>query len=417
MEKELKIAIVGAGVSGLIAAKVLESHGFEPTVYEASDRAGGRVKTDIVNGYQLDHGFQVLLDAYPMAKQYLDYSTLELGTFLPGATLFRNGKQVTLGDPLRSLSLLIPTLTSGIGTFGDKWKIFKLNNELKKKSVDTIFSEPETTTLSYLQDKGFSKEITNDFFRPFFSGIFLEPDLSTSSRMFQFVYKMFGSGNAVLPKAGIEAIPKQLVSKLAKTNFVFNSCVSSAIDGKLVFSNGKEELVDYTIIATEASQLVSNLRNQETIWKSCDTLYFKTAEKTIQKPLIGLITDADALVNNIFYHSSMQMAHSGGDNLLSVTIVKPHKLSESELVKSVQKELTSLCGIKETTFLKRYKIKRALPNLSNIQYDIDSTETRLTSKTFLAGDQLLNGSLNAAMLSGERAAHAVLQTINDSIVS
>ena len=228
---------------------------------------------------------------------------------------------------------------------------------------------------------------------------------------------MFGSGNAVLPKAGIEAIPKQLVSKLAKTNFVFNSSVSSAIDGKLVFSNGKEELVDYTIIATEASQLVSNLRNQETIWKSCDTLYFTTAEKTIQKPLIGLLTDADALVNNIFYHSSMPMAHSGGDNLLSVTIVKPHKLSESELVKSVQKELTSLCGIKETTFLKRYKIKRALPNLSNIQYDIDPTETRLTSKTFLAGDQLLNGSLNAAMLSGERAAHAVLQTINDSIVS
>ena len=65
----------------------------------------------------------------------------------------KNGKQITLGDPLRSLSLLIPTLTSGIGTFGDKWKIFKLNNELKKKSIDTIFSEAETTTLSYLQDK------------------------------------------------------------------------------------------------------------------------------------------------------------------------------------------------------------------------------------------------------------------------
>lgn len=413
----MKIAIVGAGVSGLIAAIVLESNGFEPTVYEASDRVGGRVKTDIVNGYQLDRGFQVLLDAYPMAKQYLDYSSLELGTFLPGATLFKNGKQITLGDPLRSLSLLIPTLTSGIGTFGDKWKIFKLNNELKKKSIDTIFSEAETTTLSYLQDKGFSKEIINDFFCPFFSGIFLEPDLSTSSRMFQFVYKMFGSGKAVLPKAGIEAIPKQLVSKLTKTNFVFNSSVSSAIDGKLVFSNGKEELVDYTIIATEASQLVSNLRNQETIWKSCDTLYFTTTEKAIQKPLIGLVTNADSLVNNIFYYSSIPMEHKGAEDLLSVTIVKPHKLSENELVKSVQKELTSLCGIKETTFLKRYKIKRALPNLSNIQYDIDPTETRLTSKTFLAGDQLLNGSLNAAMLSGERAANAVLQTINDSIVS
>lgn len=416
MEKELKIAIIGAGVSGLVAAKVLESQGYEPTVYEASDSAGGRVKTDVVNGYQLDHGFQVLLDAYPIAQRHLDYSGLELGTFLPGATLFKNGKQVTLGDPLRNPSLLLPTLTSGIGTFSDKWNIFKLNSELKKKSIEIIFNEPETTTLQYLRSKGFSDAIISDFFTPFFSGIFLEPDLSTSSRMFQFVYKMFGTGNAVLPKAGIEAIPKQLLAGLTKTTFVYNSRVTSCNDGTLLFSDGKEEIMDYTIIATEASQLVPNLRNQETSWKTCDTLYFTTKEKIIDKPLIGLITDAEALVNNLFYHSSLPMEHSGADNLLSVTIVKKHGLPESELVKRVQFELNSICNISGTTFLKRYHIKRALPNLSNIQYTMDPTETRLTSKVFLSGDQLLNGSLNAAMLSGELAANAVLQTINDSIV-
>ncbi len=417
MKEKLKIAIVGAGVSGLIAAKVLESQGYEPTVYEASDRVGGRVKTDVVNGYQLDHGFQVLLDAYPMAKKYLDYNNLELGKFLPGATIFKTGKQVTLGDPLRSLSLLFPTLFSGIGTVADKWKIFKLNNELKKKSIATIFNEQETTTQHYLKSKGFSNEIISDFFVPFFSGIFLEPDLSTSSRMFQFVYKMFGTGNAVLPKDGIEAIPKQLVAGLTKTNFMFNSPVESSTDGVLVFSNGKEKEVDYTIIATEASQLVPNLRNQEIAWKTCDTIYFTTTKEIIQKPLIGLIADAEVLVNNIFYHSSLPMKHSGAENLLSVTIVKTHQLGETELVKMVQEELDSICGISDTTFLKRYQIKRALPDLSNIQYDIAPTETRLTAKTFLAGDQLLNGSLNAAMLSGERAANAVLHAINDSIVS
>ena len=417
MEKELKIAIVGAGISGLIAAKVLESQGYKPTVYEASDRVGGRVKTDVVNGYQLDHGFQVLLDAYPMAAKHLDYTNLELGKFLPGATLFKKGKQITLGDPLRNLSLLVPTLSSGIGTWGDKWKIFKLNRELKKKSIELIFSDQETTTLHYLKSKGFSNEIITDFFVPFFSGIFLEPNLSTSSRMFQFVYKMFGTGNAVLPKAGIEAIPKQLAAGLKKTTFVYNSPVTSCSDGGLVFSDGKEEIVDYTIIATEASQLVPNLRNQETRWKTCDTLYFTTKEKTVHKPLIGLITDSEALVNNIFYHSALPMEHSGAEHLLSVTVVKAHELSETELVKQIQAELNSLCGIGDTTFLKRYHIKRALPNLSNIQYDMAPTETRLTAKTFLAGDQLLNGSLNAAMVSGERAANAVLQAINDSIVS
>lgn len=416
MKKEIKIAIIGAGVSGLVAAKVLESQGYEPTVYEASDRAGGRVKTDVVKGYQLDHGFQVLLDAYPLAQRYLDYPGLELGTFLPAATLFKNGKRVTLGDPLRNLSLLLPTLTSGIGTFNDKWKIFKLNSELKTKTIETIFDEPETSTLQYLKSKGFSDGIIADFFTPFFSGIFLEPDLNTSSRMFQFVYKMFGSGNAVLPKAGIEAIPRQLLAGLSKTTFVYNRSVTSCIDGALVFSDGKEATADYTIIATEASQLVPNLRNQETKWKSCDTLYFTTKEKAIEKPLIGLVTDAKALVNNIFYHTALPMHHSGAEHLLSVTVVKEHGFTETELITKVQDELNAICGISGTTFLKRYHIKRALPNLTNLQYNIAPSETRLTAKTFLAGDQLLNGSLNAAMLSGELAATAVLKTINDSII-
>jgi hypothetical protein len=162
---------------------------------------------------------------------------------------------------------------------------------------------------------------------------------------------------------------------------------------------------------------VPNLRNQEQPLKSCDTLYFTTKTKTIQKPLIGLITKTDALINNIFYHSSLPMANSGTENLLSVTVVKSHQMSEEELVKAVSDELTSLCAINNPTFLKQYHIKKALPELSNIQYDMAPSETRLTSKTFLAGDQLLNGSLNAAMLSGERAANAVIEAINESIVS
>ena len=63
------------------------------------------------------------------------------------------------------------------------------------------------------------------FFKPFFSGIFLEPNLDTSSRMFEFVYKMFGEGLAVLPKAGIQAISNQLKDNLKKTKILLNTKV------------------------------------------------------------------------------------------------------------------------------------------------------------------------------------------------
>ena len=417
MEKSAyKIHIIGAGVSGLIAAQILENYGYNPTIIEATDKVGGRVKSDSYKGYTLDHGFQVLLTSYPAAKKYLDYKALELQEFLPGATIFKNGNQQTIGDPLRKLTLLFPTLFSSIGNFSDKLKVLKLNTILKKKEVSAIFKENEKTTLQYLQDFGFSKEIISDFFKPFFSGIFLEPNLDTSSRMFEFVYKMFGDGLAVLPKKGIQAISDQLKGKLNNTTFLFNTAVKEVKNNSIILQDNSAIKSHITIIATEASSLISNLKNQETEWKSCETLYFESEKRTIQEPIIGLIANENSLVNNIFYHTSVDIANKSDKELLSVTIVNNHQLNENQLIDKVKQELKEYCKIEDLHFLKRYQIKKALPKLTNLQYEISSTETKLKSTIFLAGDQLLNGSLNAAMIAGERAALGVIQTLEDGLI-
>ena len=412
MEKSAyKIHIIGAGVSGLIAAKVLENNGYTPTIIEASATVGGRVKSDTVQGYQLDHGFQVLLTSYPAAKKYLDFKPLALQELLPGATIFKNGKSQTIGDPLRNLSLLLPTLLASVGNFADKLKILKLNTHLKKKSISEIFKTPETTTLAHLQTLGFSEAMLQDFFKPFFSGIFLEPNLDTSSRMFEFVYKMFGDGLAVVPKAGMQAISNQLKDGLKNTEIRLNTPVSEVKNEAIILQDGSEIKSHFTIIATEASHLVANLKNQETAWKSCDTLYFETTKRTLQKPIIGLIADKNALINNLFYHSSVAMEMKGDKELLSVTVVKDHDLTAEKLIEKVAKELHVFCGIVHPKFIQHYQIKKALPKLSNLQYELSSTETKLTSSIFLAGDQLLNGSLNAAMIAGEKAALQVIASL------
>ena len=407
-QKSPSIHIIGGGISGLIAARVLEEHGLSATIIEASDRLGGRVKTDVVDGYSLDHGFQVLLTAYPAAKKYLDFDALELQEFLPGSAIFKNGKQKIIGDPLRNLSLLLPTLFSGIGTVNDKLKILALNRRLKKKSIQNIFAEKEQTTHAYLENIGFSEAIITDFFTPFFSGIFLENKLETSSRMFEFVYKMFGEGNAALPKDGIQAIPKQLFEKLKSTTYVFNTKVKSVENGSIKLESGETLKSNFTIIATQASGLVSNLKNQATLWKSCDTLYFEVAKREIKKPLIGLIAMHNALINNIFYHTSLQTSATATKELLSVTVIDKQNLTNKQLVTEVQKELKELCNIDSCTFIKQYNIPMALPNLQDIQYEMLPSETRLTETIFLAGDTQLNGSLNAAMIAGERAALEVI---------
>lgn len=411
-KKDLKIHIIGAGVSGLIAARVLENHGFSPVIIEATDRVGGRVKTDLIGGYRLDHGFQVLLTAYPAAQKYLDYKALELQKFLPGASIFLNNGQKLIGDPLRSPSLLFSTLFSGIGTISDKIRILKLNLYLKKKSLTTIFAENEQTTHSYLTNLGFSEEIITNFFKPFFSGIFLETKLETSSRMFEFVYKMFGEGYATLPKSGIEAIPKQLLENLKTTTLKYNTKVETLKETEITLNDGTCLKSDYTIIATEASELVSNLKNQSTAWKSCVTLYFETDARVIAKKLIGLISKPGTLVNNIFYNSSLDARIKPANELLSVTVIDTQSLSHEVLIEAVKEELQSYCGITTTKLIKLYHIPRALPRLDNLKYDMMPSETRLSNSLFLAGDTQLNGSLNAAMISGERAALGVIGAVS-----
>lgn len=414
MKKEdYKIHIIGAGVSGLVAAKVLEDEGFHPVIIEATDRVGGRVKTDLVEGYQLDHGFQVLLTSYPAAQKYLNFEQLELQKFLPGAAIFIDGNQKVIGDPLRNFSLLFPTLFSGIGSFSDKWKILKLNLLLKKTTLTEIFAKPEVSTLQYLTEFGFSLAMINQFFKPFFSGIFLEDKLETSSRMFEFVYKMFGEGAAALPKSGMEAIPKALKNSLKQTKYLFDTKVKSVTDNKISLLDGRELQSDFTIIATEAGGLLTENELPETNWKSCDTLYFETEARVIEKPLIGLITDAAALINNIFYHTSLHSTSAGAKELLSVTVVKDHNLTITDLLQQVEKELKEYCGITTLRFLKHYSIPKALPQLQNLKYKMDSAETKFSDGIFLAGDVLLNGSLNAAMIAGACAALGVVASIGN----
>ena len=410
-KQDYKIHIVGAGISGLIAATVLEKNGFSPVIIETTDSIGGRVKTDIVDGYQLDHGFQVLLTAYPAAQKYLNLEALQLQSFIPGASIFKNGKQQIIGDPLRDKSLLLSTVFARVGTLSDKFKILKLNNKLKKKSLSEIFSTKEQTTKSYLMAFGFSNSIIDNFFNPFFSGIFLENKLETSSRMFEFVYKMFGEGQAALPKGGMQAIPKQLSNNLKRTTFKFNTKVATVNDSEIILVDGQKIKSDFTIIATEPSKLVNTVNKKVTEWQSCDTLYFETENRVINKPLIGLIPEKDAVINNIFYHTSLDSDLKGNKELLSVTVVDNQNLPSDKLIQRVQTELKQYCGINTSKLIKHYNIPMSLPKLKELKYNALPSQTRLTDTIFLAGDLQLNGSLNAAMIAGEKAALGVLDNL------
>jgi phytoene dehydrogenase-like protein len=410
--KEAKIYIIGAGVSGLVAAIELEKAGFSPIILEGSDSIGGRVKTDELDGFRLDQGFQILLTAYPEAIRYLDYQALNLKYFDPGAVIFDGQESFSITDPLRNPLKVFEMIFSKVGTLLDKLKMFSLTQSLKKKTVEKIFASDSKPTLQYLKDYGFSDQIISYFFRPFFRGIFLEPHLNTSSRMFEFVFKMFSMGDAAVPAKGMGEIPKMLRQKLSHTQIYFDKKVKAVHQGSIELVNGESLETDRIIIATQPDQVMEQLQGQFAKPKFVTNCYFTTHKSFMARPMIGLIPEEGKLINNMVFMTDVSNEYAAEDRaLLSVTILE-HSLSETELIKAVRAELASISGINGDYFkyLKTYEIPYALPTLEDMRYSVAFTETKITDHVFLAGDYLLNGSINAAMTSGRLAAEAVIHS-------
>lgn len=51
-----KVVVVGGGAAGLAATYTLRKHGTDVTLFEASDRAGGRMYGEVVDGFYVDSG-------------------------------------------------------------------------------------------------------------------------------------------------------------------------------------------------------------------------------------------------------------------------------------------------------------------------------------------------------------------------
>ena len=404
MQQKEQIYIIGAGVSGLIAAYELEQEGYKPIIIEQSSEVGGRVKTINEKGYALDLGFQVLLSAYPLAKKYLDMDKLQLRKLESGALVYANGKSYKIGDPLRNWKLLFPTIMADIGSIRDKFKILKLNSRLKNKSIEDIFESPESTTQEFLVEFGFSSKIIQRFFKPFFAGIFLEPDLKTSSRMFEFVYKMFGEGYATIPKLGIGEISKQLKNKLQHTEFIFNCNVENVTNEHVLIDSGEKKAHQGVIIATNASSLLANLKDQEIAWKGCMCLYFEVDKTNIPNDTIALIAEPNNLANNLYAYKDL----SSRKIILSVTTLAYGNKSEKEVIDKIVTEVKKYAGSSQVKYIQHYKINHALPDIQNLKMTALASESQVLDNVFLAGDYLFNGSLNAAMESGRLAAMGLM---------
>jgi phytoene dehydrogenase-like protein len=412
------VVVIGAGLSGLCCARTLVKHNIDVVVLEAQDDIGGRVRTDHVDGFLLDRGFQVLQTAYPEAAAQLDYSALRLHNFEPGALIRTQGRIVEMSDPWRRPSKLLTTAFNGIGNFADRLKLAKLRWHVTHTSIDDLWQEPESTTEEYLRQAcGLSSDMVDRFFRPWFSGVFLEKDLSTSSRFFRFLFRTFAMGDAALPEQGMAAIPRQLAACLSPSMIRLSTPVESIADRHRVRLRSGETIDCQAIVLAVDGPAASKLTGgkiSSPAARSTSCLYYAASQAPFRESLLVLNGDNDGPINNLCVMSNIAKSYApSGQSLISISVVGTPE-SERNTEQSVRRQLREWYGqqVDSWSFLKRYDIPFALPAQPAHFRDVISQPARIDDGVYHCGDYVETSSIQGAMVSGRITAEAVIAELS-----
>lgn len=403
-----QITIVGAGLAGLAAAVTLSDRGNDVVVLEASNGVGGRVRTDAVDGYLLDRGFQILLTAYPVAQRVFDYDALDLRRFNAGSFVQLDSGRVLLGDPLRRPGDLFPTVQAPVGSMLDKVRLLQWRRSVMSGSVDDLWSKPECTTAARFGDLKFSDEFIDQFLGPLFSGITLDPELLVSSRFTEFVFRMLSSGFGAVPLDGMGALGDQLAARLDPDALRLDTPVESVTATSVQTAGGETIESDAVIVATDmgsSSQLVSTPAFE---WNGVTTYWFSSDVAPYEEPLLFLNGTREGPVNNVAVLSNVSPRYSPeGKHLTAVSV--PGPVENGADVAAIRRQLRGWFGgaVTDWELLRSDVIQNAQPR--HLPGENVPAKARLDNDVFAAGDHRYNSSINGALQSGRSAARSALK--------
>lgn len=401
MESAMKpIVIVGGGLSGLACAVTLQEAGRPFMLFEGSERWGGRVGSDLKDGFILDRGFQVFLDAYPTASEFLDLNALDLHAFRSGALVAMQGGLKRLADPFRHPGDVFRSLAGPLPPL-DLLRLARLALTRRGMSAEAALRVPDVRTRDFLEAYGFSGKAIDRFWVPFLGGIFLEPDLQTSSRMFHFVFSLFARGRATLPGAGMQAIPDQLAAKLPGDAAYLSARVLECSRTGVLLGDGTRVEAAAVVDARDPWQHPGG--NLEACGTVC--FYFSADAIPWDGPWLVLCPEAK-WVNTLTAPTCLHQGYApDGTHLISVSCLDP-SVSEGEMIS----DLIGLFGeqVRSWRLLVRMDIPVALPAQRVGHLSPFSRTGPLESGVYRCGDFLETASIEGALLSGKRIAERIL---------
>jgi phytoene dehydrogenase-like protein len=406
---EVDVVIVGGGLAGLAAARRLDRAGVDWLLLEASDRIGGRVATDVVDGWRLDRGFQVLNTAYPRVPALVDVAALEMRYFTPGVLVRRGGALHRLENPLRDPMATAQTLTSGVGTLADRLKFAALATKYATWPVQRLLDAPETSAEEALRKAGLSYRIIEEVLRPFLSGVLGDRSLQTSSHVLAMILRSFARGRLGVPAAGMAALPAAVAGPLPYPRLLINARTHSVGPGRVVTDDG-EIRCRAVVVATDpvtASQLLPGLPRP--VMHGLTTFYFGADHAPLDEPTLLLDGDRREIIANSAVMSNAAPEYApAGKSLIAASVVGASAREETV----IRSELARMYGVPtdDWELISIVPIPHALPAAPAPQGRLRKPVS-MDDGLFVAGDHLDSPSIQGALAGGWRTAGAVLASL------
>jgi phytoene dehydrogenase-like protein len=408
-----------------VAARRLADGGADVTVYEGRPDVGGRVRTESVDGFTLDRGFQVLFTAYPAVREELDLDALDLRYFTPGAVIARPGSRSVLSDPLRDLRALLASLRNDEVTLTDKVRTLLLRQHVGSQDEGEIFGSHDRSIREYLREWGFSDGYVENFVAPFYGGITLDRSLSTSKRVFEYTFKALSEGRIAVPATGIGAIPEQLAERARAAGASVHcgdpvESITDRGDGVAVETLSGSVDADAAVIATDPKEArrLTGVDAIPTDARGCVTQYYRLPEETTPETRRKLLLNAgDPSPNTVVPMSEVAPEYApDGEALLNATFLGVSARERDADALAEETRLTLEAWYPERDFselepLRTHRIEFAqFDQPPGIHDDLPGSRAP-GGRTYLAGDYTAWSAIQGAMRSGREAAEAVLRDL------
>ncbi|MFI5531844.1 NAD(P)/FAD-dependent oxidoreductase [Kitasatospora sp. NPDC051853] len=399
------VVVIGAGLAGLACAIDLTSAGRSVLLLEASDAVGGRMRTDRVDGFLLDRGFQVFNTGYPQVRSRIDTNALDLRAFTPGFLLAGSRGRRRFAHPLRRPAQCGDLLTGRLAPRRDAAALGLLSARDLLTPAARLRAAPDRTTASALRAAGISEPVVDHVLRPFLSGIFLEDRLTTSSRVFHLYWRSMLRGTLALPAAGIQAVPEQLATRLPPGTLRLDTPVAAVSRGTVTLTDGQEIPCSTVVVATDpttAATLLPGLPVPET--RAVTTFHHVTTRPPLTEPT--LLVDAGRHLLNSVVLSQVAPEYAPPGHHLVATSVLGTTADEA----TVRARLAVLHDhdTSDWELLATHRIPHALPAMP-APHPL-TRPTHHSPGIHLCGDHRATASVQGALASGTRAAREVLAT-------